>query len=192
MALPIIPIIMAVAALGSGIVQGISNAKNAKSEAKAVQEQAITQMNERARQARKLMSQQKTSFLKSGVYFDSGSPLGVINETYDVMSKDIKAMAKDTNTKVNNLMRQGKTAFFGSILEGVANGAMSFLGTQGMMKGLTSSGGSSSSLGNILSNLGSKVSNSKAGTAVQNWYNTQRGWTRGGFGSVNGSNNKIV
>ena len=43
MALPLIPIIMAVAALGSGIVQGISNAKNAKSEAEAVVQQLQAQ-----------------------------------------------------------------------------------------------------------------------------------------------------
>ena len=53
MALPLIPIIMAVAALGSGIVQGISSVKNAKNEANAVREQAIEQMQERSRQAKK-------------------------------------------------------------------------------------------------------------------------------------------
>ena len=183
---------MAVAALGSGIVQGISNVKNAKSEAKAVQEQAQIQMNERAKQAKKLMSQQKTSFLKGGVYFDSGSPLGVINETYDVMEKDLEAIQKDSDTKINNLMRQGKTAFFGSMLEGIANGAMSFFGAQGLAKGLSSSAGSTSSLSNILSNFGSKISNTKTGATVQNWYNSQKGLTRGGFGNVNGVNDKIV
>ncbi|MBQ4114640.1 hypothetical protein IJD34_04480 [bacterium] len=192
MALPIIPIILAVTALGSGIVQGISQAKNAKAEAKAVLENAQVQMNERAKQARKLMSQQKTSYLKSGVYFDSGSPVDIINETYDTMKNDLNAMTKDTNAKVNNLMRQGKTAFFNSILEGVANGAMSFLGTQGMMKSLGSTGSSGSSLKDILGTFGSKISNSKAGTAVQNWYNSQRGWTRGGFGNVTGNADKIV
>lgn len=192
MALPIIPIILAVTALGSGIVQGISQAKNAKAEAKAVLENAQVQMNERAKQARKLMSQQKTSYLKSGIYFDSGSPVDIINETYDTMQADLNAMTKDTNTKVNNLMRQGKTAFFNSILEGVANGAMSFLGTQGMMKSLGSAGSSGSSLKQILGSFGSKVSNSKAGTAVQNWYNSQRGWNVGGFGNVTGNTNKIV
>lgn len=191
MALPLIPIILAVTALGSGIVQGISQAKNAKAEAEAVVENAQVQMNERARQARKLMSQQKTSYLKSGIYFDSGSPVGVINETYDTMMNDLNAMTKDTNTKVNNLMRQGKTAFFNSILEGVANGAMSFLGAQGMANSLGSSG-SSGSLKDILGGLGSKVSNSKAGTAVQNWYNSQRGWNVGGFGNVTGSTDKVV
>lgn len=126
MALPIIPIIMAVAALGSGIVQGISSIKNANAEADAIRKQAEEQISERARQAKKLMQQQKTSFLKSGIYFDSGTPLAVIDETYDFMKKDVNAIANDSNTKINNLMRQGKTAFFGSMLEGFAQAGLSY------------------------------------------------------------------
>jgi len=173
MALPLIPIIMAVAALGSGIAQGISSVKNAKNEANAVREQAIEQMNERSRQAKKLMQQQKTSFLKSGVYFDSGSPLAVINETYDYMQEDVNAIAKDSNTKIKNLYRQGKTAFFNSAMEGVANAALSYF-----------MGGGSG----LMSKAGTAISNSKAGTAISNWYNSARGWTRGGFGTLPTSN----
>lgn len=174
MALPIIPIIMAVAALGSGIVQGISSVKNAKSEAKAIQETTKAQIEERQRAAKKLMQEQKTSFLKSGVYFNSGSPLEVINETYDYSLKDINAMIKDTNAQTKNLERQGKTAFFSSILEGIANGAMSFFGA----------GGASG----LASKAGSAISNSKAGTAFTNWYNGLRGWNTGGFGQLPTSN----
>jgi len=154
MALPLLPIILAVASVGAGIVQGISNIKNSNSEADAVVNNAQQQINERARQAKRLMSQQKTSYLKGGVYFDSGSANEVINETYDTMFKDITDMANDANTSANNLRRQGKTAFFTSILKGVENGAMSFLGT----------GGSASSL----SSVGKNVANSSVGTSVQN------------------------
>ena len=132
MALPLIPIILAVASVASGVVQGISNAKNAKSQAKAVQEQTQEQVDARARAAKKLMQEQKTSFLKSGVYFDSGTPVDVINETYDTSIDDVNAMAKDGNTQISNLMRQGKTAFFTSIMDGIANGAAGFLGAGGM------------------------------------------------------------
>lgn len=173
MALPIIPIILAVTALGSGIAQGISSMKNAKAEANSVREQTKEQMTERSKQAKKLMQQQKTSFLKSGVYFDSGSPLAVINETYDTMQEDINAIMKDSNTKIKNLYRQGKTAFFNSALEGVANAAMSYF-----------MGGGSG----LMSKAGTAISNSKAGTAVQNWYNSARGWTKGGFGQLPTSN----
>lgn len=169
MALPIIPIIMAVAALGSGIVQGISSVKNAKAEAEAVKRQAEEQIAERARQAKKLMQQQKTSFLKSGVYFDSGSPLAVIDETYDFMEKDVNAMANDSNTKMSNLMRQGRTAFFGSVLQGVAEAGLAYF-----------TGGASGAL----TNTGKAIKSSKLGMALQN----VTGKFTGGFGSLPTSN----
>lgn len=167
MALPLIPIIMAVASVASGLVQGISNAKNAKSEAKAVQESTQQQINERAKAAKKLMQQQKTSFLKSGVYFDSGTPVDIINETYDTSVEDINAMVKDSDTKVNNLMRQGKTAFFGSLLQGVANGAMSYF--MGGSMGSTASSATSSAKNNFTS-----------------WYQNMTGKYKGGFGTASG------
>lgn len=131
MAIPLIPIIMAVAGLASGAIKGYSDMKNAKEEAKAVRQQEKDRINERAREARKLMSQQKSSYLKSGIYFDSGSPLDIINETYDVMQQDINAIENDSNTKVKNLMRSGKTAFVSGILGGVQSGANSYFQASG-------------------------------------------------------------
>lgn len=130
-----LPIILATAAVGGGIAQGISSVKNVKSEAEALQETSQAQIKERQREAKKLMQQQKTSFLKSGVYFNSGSPLDVINETYDYSLKDINALIKNTNAQAKNLERQGKTAFFGSIMEGLGNGAMSFFNTKALGSG---------------------------------------------------------
>ncbi len=175
MALPLIPIIMAVASVASGLVQGISNAKNAKSEAQAVQESTKEQINERAKTAKKLMQQQKTSFLKSGVYFDSGTPVDIINETYDTSVEDINTMIKDSDTKVNNLMRQGKTAFWGSLLQGVANGSMSYFMGGGI--GSAASGAASSAKNNFT-----------------NWYQNITGKYKGGFGTASGqaSSTKIA
>jgi hypothetical protein len=125
MAIPLIPIILAVSALGSGIAQGISSVQNAKSEAKAIQQSATEQIDERARTAKKLMSEQKTSFLKGGVYF-TGTPEEVINETYETSLKDINAIANNSNKQSKNLIRQGKTAFYSSIMNGITNGAMAY------------------------------------------------------------------
>ena len=185
MALPLIPIILAVASVASGLVQGVSSAKNAKEEAKAVQQNTQAQINERAKAAKKLMQQQKTSFLKSGIYFDSGTPVDVINETYDTSVEDINAMIKDSDTKVNNLMRQGKTAFFGSILEGVANGAMSYF----MGGGLGSAAsGATTSAKNTISSAASSAKNN-----FTNWYQNMTVKYKGGFGTASGqpSNTKI-
>ncbi len=144
MAVPIIPIIMAVAALASGVAQGYSNAKNAHEEAKATQKQTKDQINVRAREARKLMNQQKTSFLKSGVYFNSGTAADVIDETYNVMQEDIQAMATDSETRVANLIRQGKTSFFTSLLGGASSAASSFYNAGGTIKAPSSTATTSS------------------------------------------------
>ena len=167
MAVPIIPIIMAVAALGSGIAQGISSSKNIKNETKTIEQNAAEQIQERSKQAKKLMQQQKTSFLKGGVYFDSGTPLAMINETFDTMKADVNALVKDSDTKIKNLYRQGKTAFFNSALQGVSNAALSFFSSGGSLDGL-------------------KSSSSKIGKS--NWFNSKNNLTKGGFGSVSGKN----
>lgn len=184
MALPIIPIILAVTALGSGIAQGISAVKNSKAEAKAIQQSTTEQINERARQAKKLMQQQKTSFLKGGVYFDSGSPLDVINETYEFMDKDIKTMANDANKQIKNLTRQGKTAFASSIVQGVANAAMSYFGASAMGGAL-----SSGSAGAGIAGSASTAKNN-----FMNWWQNLSGKYRGGFGPVsnNALNNNVT
>lgn len=181
MALPLIPIILAVASVASGLVQGISGVKNAQNQIDSYDEQAQARIDERARQAKRLMSQQKTSFLKGGVYF-SGTPEAIINETYDTSLKDINALAKDADTTKTNLRRQGTTAFYSSILEGVANGAMSFLGTSALT-------GKASGL---VDNVVEKASGSKIGTAVSNWYNQKRGWSIGGFNGTDLTDTKIV
>ena len=122
---------MAVAGLAAGAIKGYSEAKNAKEEAKLVRKQEKEQINERAREAKKLMSQQKSSFLKSGIYFNSGTPLDILNETYNFMNEDIEAIQYNSNTKVKNLMRQGRTAFFSSLLDGMAKGASSYASAGG-------------------------------------------------------------
>lgn len=132
MAIPLlIPIIMAAAAAASGALQGYSNAKNAKEEAKLIRQQEKEQINERAKQAIKLMNQQKTSYLKAGIYFDSGSAADVIDETYDVMNEDIASIRADSNTKVNNLIRQGRTAFATALLGGTQQAAQSYFSASG-------------------------------------------------------------
>lgn len=135
MAVPLlIPIIMAVAGLASGAVQGYANAKNAKAEAGLVRQQEKDRINERAKQAIELMNQQKTSYLKAGIYFNSGSAADVIDETYDIMQEDINAIKTDSNTQVKNLIRQGRTAFASSLLGGAQQGAQSYFLAKGVSK----------------------------------------------------------
>lgn len=83
-----------------------------KEQTKDLQRQAQEKADERAKKAKYDMQRQKTSFLKGGVYFDSGTPLEVINETYDTMKEDIASINRDSLSAQEKLRRAGKTAFF--------------------------------------------------------------------------------
>lgn len=177
MAIPIIPIIMAVTALASGVSKAVSSVKDAKAQAKATKAEAEQQIQEKARQAAKLMSQQKSSFLKGGVYFE-GSPEDVINETYDFANEDIRRLTSNANTSIKNTMRKGRTAFATSLIDSVT-GALTGFGTgmqiQGNLKNFT--GGSMSEGGGIMEKIRDVFSRKQSLT--------------GGFGSVDGTNYKI-
>ncbi len=165
--IPILPIALAVAGLASGVASGISNIKNLNAETKKMQELSADKIDERAKQARLLMSKQKTSFLKGGAYFDSGSAKEIINETYDTMKQDINSIIKDADIQTNNYTRKGRTAFFNSVIKGIVSGVSGFAGADKML--------GSESVGNLSSGL------SETKNKISQWYNSKRGWSIGDF-----------
>ncbi len=115
-------------AIFQAIAQGLTNAfstwnyiKENKQQSKEIAQQAQEQADERAKKAKYAMQEQKTSFLKSGIYFDSGSPLNVINETYNTAVEDINAINQDSLTSQKKLKRAGRTAFFTFLIDPVGN-----------------------------------------------------------------------
>ena len=174
MAVPIIPIIMAAAGLASGVAKGVKELRNKNAEAKVQKQKAELEIKERVRKAAKLMSKQKNSFLKGGVYFE-GTPEAIIDETYDYMNTDVGIMKQNANNTLKKLAREGRTAFATSILEGIASGAMGFAnagGTIGSASGASASGGDGIGL----------LQKIKWGTLGN----------RGGFGQVEKNYNLIV
>lgn len=119
-----------VAAIASGVVKGVAEVQNAKAQMKAVHEQAQVQVDERARKAKSLLSEQKNAFLKSGVFFE-GTPELILEETYNFARADMQAINNDSIHKQKYLKRQGQTAFTVNVLQGVQDGA----GIAGMMGG---------------------------------------------------------
>jgi hypothetical protein len=110
------------------IAKAITNAystwsylKESKQQAREAAQQAQEQADQRAKVAKYNMQQQKTSFLKSGVYFDSGSPVELINETYNVAKEDINAINADSLNAQKRLKRAGRTAFFSFLVDPVGN-----------------------------------------------------------------------
>lgn len=171
MAIPLIPIIMAVASLGMGVAQGISSAKQSKEQASESANQTQNAINERARKAKKLINEQKTSFLKSGVYFD-GTPELIIDETYDTATKDMQDIAKDGSYREKALIRQGRTGFYTGVVKGIMGAGASFMGMGGV-------GATANSL---------KIDT----TNFQNWYAATKGLNKGGFGASQISGTEIA
>lgn len=122
-------------AIFQAIAQGLTNAFATKSyidenkkQAEEIARQAQEQADERAKKAKAVMQQQKSSFLKGGVYFDSGSPVSVIDETYDTAMQDISAIEKDSLTQQAKLIRAGKTAFYSFLIDPVGNNGSQLAG----------------------------------------------------------------
>lgn len=136
-------ILGAIVSITAGVVKGVSEVQSSKHQMNAVRQQAHLQVNERARVAKKLLSEQKSSFLKSGVFFE-GTPETIFDETYNVAQSDMSAMNNDALNQQKQLMRQGRTAFFGNVLDGVKNAVTGYA-----MGGLLSSLGSAGSIGGV-------------------------------------------
>ena len=185
MAIPLIPLIMAVASLGLGVAQGVSSVKQTQDQLDANTAQANDAITARKKQAIKLLNQQKTSFLKSGVYLE-GTPEAVLDETATTSAEDIQALLNDSDNKANLLKRQGTTAFASSMLSALTGAATSFIGLGGLGNAANAAGSAATT-----DTLVKSVSGSRIGTNVQNWYSGLRGWSKGGFGGST-SGTKIV
>lgn len=132
----------AIAALVSNTVSTYQSIKESKQQAKEVAQQYQEKADARAREAKTLMSKQKTSFLKGGVYFDTGSANAVINETYDTYQKDLQAMNLDSTIAQNRLIRAGKTAFWNYLANPAGDSGTSSLSSVFQQSGSSSSSGS--------------------------------------------------
>lgn len=131
------------AAIFQAIAQGLTNAystysyiKENKQQAKEIAEQAQEMADARARKAETLMNQQKTSFLKGGVYFDSGTPVDIIEETYDTAMEDIEAINKDSLSAQKKLIRAGRTAFVTFMIDPASNNGSNY--AENIYKGFAS------------------------------------------------------
>ena len=124
-----LPILAAVTSLLGGAVSTAQNISESKKQAKEIAAMNQTKANEMAKKSKELMQRQKTSFLKSGVYFDSGSANAIINESYDTLLQDLSALNQDSMISQKRLIRQGKTAFFNYLANPLGGSGMESLGS---------------------------------------------------------------
>lgn len=120
-------IAQAIASMVTNTISTYQTIRESKKQAGEIAQQYQQKADARAREARTMMSQQKTSFLKGGVYFDTGSANAVINETYDIYQQDLNAMNLDSTIAQKRLIRQGKTAFWNYIADPLGDSGKSSL-----------------------------------------------------------------
>lgn len=95
-------------------LQAVSGMMNAQSQADAAVKQGNLQMAEKAKQVRYATARQNVSFLNSGLSLE-GTPMDVINETFDTGIKDIQAIGANANAQSKNIIGQARTQAIGQI-----------------------------------------------------------------------------
>lgn len=115
------------AAAGLGAAGNIFGAYNANEEAKNQARLVLAESEREAARTKenlqKFMSDQESSYLKSGVILD-GSPLLVLEETRRKGLEDINNIRDSARAQADSLIRQGRNQLIGSILFGGAQGAL--------------------------------------------------------------------
>lgn len=101
---------------GLRVASAISDYKQSKSQAKSIKEQGRQMAAARANEIRALAAEQRVSYLASGLELE-GTPMSVINDTYNTGMKDIAAIKSNTKTQMKNTLKQGKS----SLLSGLAS-----------------------------------------------------------------------
>ena len=129
-------VLFAVAGAGLKVASSVSKYKSSKRQAKAVQEEGKIKAKQRSRSALKLASQQKSSFLHSGIALtgDEGTTGSLIGETYDEGLEDINLIKSNYGNRAKSILSKGRSDLIG----GLGSAALQLAGgmaNAGMMGG---------------------------------------------------------
>jgi vacuolar-type H+-ATPase subunit H len=116
---------------GATIYSGIKQNNAARTEAKAITEEARIQAENKARETVREGGRLQSSFLSSGFTME-GTPTEVLKHAYQYGKEDINQIAKNANARSKNIMTKARA----QMLEG-ATGMFSQINMGGTMKDLT-------------------------------------------------------
>ena len=105
---------------GLQVASAISSYNQSKSQARAIARQGKQQAEIRAKEISKLAAQQRVSYLASGLELD-GTPMAVINDTYNTGIEDIKAIGSSAKTNASNALKQGRASLLGGLAQAGAS-----------------------------------------------------------------------
>ena len=162
--------------LGLGLFQAHSGIGAAEDQAEAVVAQGNLQAEDRARRVRLNAATQQSSFLNSGLTLD-GTPMSVIQNTFDVGISDINQITSNANKQSKNILSQARTQAITQIA-GAAIGAAGGFGGAPATSGAGGAGSFFSGGGN-LSTAGSGLDVSGFGGSQSSVFGTNNSF--GGF-----------
>ena len=128
--------------MATGIMIGLAVAsagmqlKNAQAQAKAVVQQGANEATRAKQITMARAAEQKSSFLSSGITLE-GTPLSVMNSTYDVGKADIEQGIRNANVQSRNIIGASRANALSSIAMSVASAGF---GAAGADSTLTSTG----------------------------------------------------
>lgn len=111
-------LVATVASAGMSVVKGMEQNKQAKKQAMKAEEQANIQANQELKRANTAARIQKMQFIKGGVGAITGSPLLVMEETYNQGNENAANIRKSGASQAEMLRAQGKSALMGGIMDG--------------------------------------------------------------------------
>ena len=125
---------------GATVYGAISKNNAARTEAKAITEEARLQAENKAHETVREAGKLQSSFLSSGLTIE-GTPTEVLKRAYQYGTEDINQIAKNANTRSKNIMTKARKEMlesFTGMMGGIGSGgsALTELGDpQGMMGG---------------------------------------------------------
>lgn len=108
---------------GLQVAKAVGDYNQSKSQARQIREQSKQAAKARAQEIRALAAEQRASYLASGLELE-GTPMSVINDTYNTGLEDITAIGTSAKTQMKNTLRQGRS----SLLGGFASAGVSLYG----------------------------------------------------------------
>lgn len=116
--------------IGLSVFKAANEMKNAKSAAKATVAEGEIVARNKAQEVMRKTASQKVSFLNSGLTLE-GTPMNVIESTFNTGLEDINQISGNYNTKAKNQINAGRSAAIESLGSGFSNAAMPGMGNVG-------------------------------------------------------------
>lgn len=185
-----VAIVGAATAITLGSISIVNQKKAARAQLEAQSMQAKVQGNQRIKLARKQASQQKSSFLSSGISLTGdGTTEAVISDTYDIATEDVSNIKKYGAVSGQNITANARAKMlstYGQMASSVSSYASSALGSAGSISGGggVDTGGDLSGMGDTYGGLDGMGSGSSFGTGFDGAKFDNYGSASASFGKV--------